>query len=790
MTIKAKLIANVLFTAAIIVTISLASFFSMRFIQKKLTDLTENSTPFQIRSIELQRELNGAITTLVKVNAARSMTEYTALQTEAEKSLIAVANVQKNLKDMSETAPDVSTDLDLIALELLGAVKERIKSNDAAIAANAKILQHMKVSSSRLDDLDSYVSNLQGGYTKAYVTALEQTDKFSDKLKNIEELRNLIRELQLVAVNVQNIHNGTTVLIAKGKIKALAGRITKNEYFKTNKTIAAIVTGFIDLLGEYVRLKSVALTLNDAGSQNRAVASGKDIPDRLGVLFQTLDQESMLVRDELMLASRKQGDLFSQSTIANDILVANSQLVTLGLQVTELTNRLFTTDSIVELQKLDEDIKALFSRIQRQVGMMNTNLTKLNNLEELKILDAAVVSLNTIRSEIHSPQGILATLKLKLSAIKQANSSADKLHDVVSRQISMGKVSVLVAQGEQKKSIATANSTIRQSLSQILGVGGVAIVIGFLFGFWIYRSVLQPLRVVLKAVRCQQKLGKEKADLATAVAEGELGREVTISEPLVLDSSQIQKDEMGMVLKAVVEMSEAQVILDQALAGMTFALRSSRAEEERRDRMKSGLNELNNIVRGEHKNDELVEYSLAFIAAFLDSGVGAMYLYDEQEDLLQCIATYAISKSGRLATGFKLGEGLVGQVAQSRKMICLKAVPSDYLPITSALGAADPLNIVILPMMHNNNLVGVVELGSFRLFDGDDFDFLGHALEGVAIAVSVSRSHQQLSNLLEKTQAQAEELHVQQEELQQTNEELAERALVLAEQRGHGAVVS
>ena len=127
----------------------------------------------------------------------------------------------------------------------------------------------------------------------------------------------------------------------------------------------------------------------------------------------------------------------------------------------------------------------------------------------------------------------------------------------------------------------------------------------------------------------------------------------------------------------------------------------------------------------------------------------------------------------------RLGEGLPGQVALQRKMMCLNAVPPDYLPSTSALGKSDPLNVVIMPIMHNDTCVGVLELGSFRQFSADDFNFLHQSLEGVAIAIVVSRSHQRVSELLEQTQAQAEELLVQQEELQQTNEELEERARML-----------
>lgn len=326
---------------------------------------------------------------------------------------------------------------------------------------------------------------------------------------------------------------------------------------------------------------------------------------------------------------------------------------------------------------------------------------------------------------------------------------------------------------------------IRRSLSQIVGVGLVATVTGILFGFWIYRSVLRPLRVVLDAVSRQREQGNEKARLAEAVAGGDLTQTVTVSEAIALDTTRMIKDEMGMVLSAVVGMSEAQVTLDRAFAGMTASLRSSRDEEVRRDRLKSGLYELNKILRGEQKTAELADRALAFLADFIGAGVGIMYLYDERGEMLQTLSTYAISGSKRLNWGFRLGEGLPGQVALERKMIYLTTVPPDYLPITSALGEADSLGVAILPIMHNETLVGVLELGSFRPFDNDDLEFLNQSLEGIAIAINVNWSRQQVNELLEQAQEQAEELRAQQEKLQQSNEELEERARMLAEQRNY-----
>ncbi len=781
MSIKAKLIANVLLTAIMIIAISVASFFLMRFLQGKLSYLTEKSTPYQVKSIELQRELHGAVTSLVKVTTARTLPEFTSMVAEAESSLVSVENAQNAVEKMNAGMSDVSHDLDSIALELFSAVKSRIQSNDAASKANASVLQSMKESSARLNDLDSSIRGLQVNYTRAFAGALEKTAAATGKLRSIEELRNLIRELQLIAMNVQNIQSGTSVLIAKGKQKAMAVRIAKNEYYKTNRSIAVIVNGFMDVLSEYVRLKSVTLAQNDDDSKSRTAAVGKDIPDKLGSLFQTLDQEAMLARDELSFANSRQALLFNQSSTVNSILVANSELMALGLRVTGLTNQMFTLDSRPELDRLGSELIELFSKIHERVQIIENALISFNDRKELDVLRATVTSLTTIRSEIYSANGILTTLRSKLKAIEQSQAAADKLHEIVRQQIAKGRISIVAAQAEQETSIAEVNSTIKLSLFSVVAVGAVAIVIGMFFGLWIYRSVLLPLHVVLDAVRRQQTQVREKADLAEAVAGGDLNREVVVNEAMPFDSSLIKDDEMGLVLDAVVSMSKAQVTLDSAFSDMTASLRSSRDDAMRRDRLKSGLYELNRILRGEQKTVEMADRSLAYIADYLGAGVGIMYLYDENSRMLQPLSTYAVSESKRLTHGFALGEGLPGQVALERKIITLEDIPANYLPIVSSLGGADPRAVTLLPIMHNDDLLGVLELGSFKPFSDDDFSFLEQTLENIAIAFKANRSRQLVSELLEKTQQQTEELRLRQEELEQTNEELVERAHVQME---------
>lgn len=311
----------------------------------------------------------------------------------------------------------------------------------------------------------------------------------------------------------------------------------------------------------------------------------------------------------------------------------------------------------------------------------------------------------------------------------------------------------------------------------------VSVAIGSIMAYLITRSVASPLSQVLDAVFAVSMGGEEKSQLVEAIASGDLSRNLTISQPLNIGVETVSRDEAGMLLKAVVGMSEVQSSLDLAIARMTDSLRRSRDEERERDWLKSGTNDLNAILRGDRKLEDVTEKSLAYLCEYLGAGVGAFYLFDDKSGELLINATYAMTRRKNLAERFKLGDGLVGEAAKEKKTICLTNVPSDYMPISSAIGEGKPLNIAAVPLLHDDRLVGVLEIGSFMEFGDREMELLQHAREGLAIGISVNLSRKLVDELLEQTQAQTEELRVQQEELQQTNEELEERAQMLEQQR-------
>lgn len=103
--------------------------------------------------------------------------------------------------------------------------------------------------------------------------------------------------------------------------------------------------------------------------------------------------------------------------------------------------------------------------------------------------------------------------------------------------------------------------------------------------------------------------------------------------------------------------------------------------------------------------------------------------------------------------------------------------------ISSGLGESVPLNIVLLPIIFEDQVLAVLELASFRRFTDIDLDFLDQLTESIGIVINTMQANRRTEELLMQSQSLTEELQNQQMELQETNEELEEKARLLVLQK-------
>jgi GAF domain-containing protein len=183
----------------------------------------------------------------------------------------------------------------------------------------------------------------------------------------------------------------------------------------------------------------------------------------------------------------------------------------------------------------------------------------------------------------------------------------------------------------------------------------------------------------------------------------------------------------------------------------------------------TGQAELNDKMQGEQDVPTLANSVIQQLCQYLDAQIGALYITENQS--LNLIGTYAYRNQNPI-NHFKFGESLVGQAAVEKEPKIIVDVPDDYITIGSGFGQTRPRHIMVFPVMYEERVVGVIEMGTLAEFNQAQLEFLQTALDSIAIAFNTAQARARIDELLVETQQQAEELQVQGEELKVANEEL------------------
>jgi HAMP domain-containing protein/putative methionine-R-sulfoxide reductase with GAF domain len=226
-------------------------------------------------------------------------------------------------------------------------------------------------------------------------------------------------------------------------------------------------------------------------------------------------------------------------------------------------------------------------------------------------------------------------------------------------------------------------------------------------------------------------------------------------------------------LKAEYASSYADDILARALINMQSRLSEASEKEAIVSWANSGIAKLNDILKNEsHSIEVLGDDIIRLVINYLHANQGALYLLDDKKEYLERISTYAYSKKKYIEQKIPLGQGLVGQAVLEGSAVVMTEVPQDFVRITSGLGEAVPGFLVIVPLQAQDQVIGALEIASFRKFEKHEVQFLERLSENIASILNSRRTAAHTSMLLKEAQEQTQRLISQEEEIRQNAEEM------------------
>ncbi|HAN79443.1 MAG TPA: hypothetical protein DCQ31_17605 [Bacteroidales bacterium] len=247
------------------------------------------------------------------------------------------------------------------------------------------------------------------------------------------------------------------------------------------------------------------------------------------------------------------------------------------------------------------------------------------------------------------------------------------------------------------------------------------------------------------------------ADFATEIGKGNLDANFELLS---------EHDVLG---KALLEMKSSLVLAKNAEL-------ERKALDEKQNWATQGYAEFSDLLR--ISTNDMKEFSYSIISnlvKFTKANQGGIFLLDDTNPyapVLELMAAYAYERKRLLNKQIQPGDGLVGRCYEEGQLIYIKEVPENYIQISGGLGEAKPRSLILVPLKINTDIIGVIELASFKNYEQYQLDFIWKVAESIAATISGVKTNMRTAKLLRESNFVTDELATKDEQMRQNLEEM------------------
>jgi HAMP domain-containing protein/signal transduction histidine kinase len=523
-----------------------------------------------------------------------------------------------------------------------------------------------------------------------------------------------------------------TTAVARGDLSQKIRVDARGEILELKETINTMVDQLSAFAGEVTRVAREVGTEGILGGQ--AVVQGvsgtwKDLTDNVNVMANNLTGQvrniaqvtTAVAKGDLSQKIRvdARGEILELKETVNTMV---DQLSSFAGEVTRVAREV-GTEGMLGGQATVPNVAGTWKDLTDNVNSMANNLT--NQVRNIAQVTTAVAKGDLTKKIDVDARGEILELKTTINTMVDQLSSFTVELTRVAREV--GREGRLGGQAEVE-GVSGTWKRLTENVNELAG------------------ALTRQIRAI--------------SEVTSAVATGDLTRTISV--------------------EAAGEVSE----LKDNINTMVRSLRETTEANQQQGWLQTSLARVAGLMQGERDLEVVAELIMDELIPLVGGQQGAFFLADasEEETRLRLIAGYGLPYGGEVPGQVLVGESLIGQVAKTRRPIVLNEVPPGYARISSAIGGSSPVNVMIVPIVFEDQVLGVIEAGSLWPFTQVHRDFLEQLMEAIGVNVNTMIANARTDALLEQSQRLTAELQARQQELQRSNAELDDKVALLAAQ--------
>jgi len=657
---------------------------------------------------------------------------------------------QADVKGVSGTWKDLTDSVNAMAGNLTGQVRDVAQVATAVakgdltqkitVDAKGEMLELKSTLNTMVDQLSGFADEVTrvarevgsdgilGG--QAHVPGVSGTWKDLTESVNVMAA-NLTDQVRSIAA--------VTTSVARGDLTQKIRVDARGEIMELKETINTMVDQLSAFADEVTRVAREVGTQGNLGGQ--AVVRGvsgtwKDLTDNVNVMASNLTAQVRSIAQVATAVAR--GDLSQQITVEAKGEVAalaqtiNTMVGTLSAFAGEVTRvaREVGTAGMLGGQATVPNVAGTWKDLTDNVNSMANNLT--NQVRNIAQVTTAVAQGDLSKKIDVDARGEILELKTTINTMVDQLSAFAAEVTRVAREV--GSEGRLGGQAEVE-GVSGTWKRLTENVNELAG------------------NLTRQVRAI--------------AEVTSAVAAGDLTRSISV--------------------EAQGEVAE----LKDNINAMVQSLRETIQANQQQDWLKSNLARISGMMQGQRDLAVVAELIMDELAPLVGAQHGTFFLAETAggDTQLRLIAGYGLRADKEAPLQYRLGQSLIGQVARSKRSIIVADLSAGYVKISSGLGEASPSSLAVLPILFEDQVLGVIELASFTAFTSVQTDFLGQFTETLGVNLNTIVANSRTDALLNESQrltaelqARSVELQAQQDKLQRSNAELEDKAEQLARQ--------
>jgi methyl-accepting chemotaxis protein len=494
LSIKKMIVLNCLLILSIAGGATLFTVVSTTSIQQKLSHLTKQSTPFQVKTIQAQAALQEATTVMTRMTKAPSVKDLEAHMSQMKTVLGELKKVSSELTELAmgdNSIEKVVDEFSRTAEDIFSVTKEKIEAEGTAKDASKKMSAKIIDIAKKLQEIDAKIKNIQKGASDKLSAATDTTIKASEKMRELYDISKILRTVEDAFDEVRQSDNKRALDLAKGKFNLAMNRALNVDFFKArdadkeieklydglkgvqNKTTGK--DGLSDMLDKY-------FVKHDAEMKKRVEDQERHISRRLHTISSEISSYIDVQFEDIGFSNEDLKSAVNISSLSGNVLLLSAGLSSLGQSINAGASNLLLTQSQQELTAEEADLSGRFNAVEATIKKLSDIFKSLGRKDDIVFMQKISAFFKDVKETLIGGNGLSKKIEKVFVSQQKALALSQQIERVVSEQQQKSKVGLSVASEEQEKAVIDVSRLVRFVIIASIILGSIGLGIGIIAG--------------------------------------------------------------------------------------------------------------------------------------------------------------------------------------------------------------------------------------------------------------------------------------------------------------------